>query len=282
MIKKRVIKRVGYNIWELILRNFNKIRGIKHNLSQSEAENYYLKVYKHFINKHSKSLFEKKDTLKILDVGCGTGRFATELAELGHDVTGVDYMQDALDEAKKEAHKRGASINLKCGDAETVLKNLSESKYDVVLCVEMLYGSPKYKELMNLMKGLLSYDGIMICSHKPKFYFISTLLRQDKYKHALRVLKSDEGVIPINGKPIYYNWQTVSEVKNLYKKLGMELLGIHSIGTFSGFEVDGMSEIANTKEMDKHEKKVLFEIETEDLKDHVGIGRYMLTASARK
>jgi 2-polyprenyl-3-methyl-5-hydroxy-6-metoxy-1,4-benzoquinol methylase len=282
MLSIRLIKKAGYKIWEKILRKFNKLRGIKHNLSESSAEQYYLKVYKYFIKKYASELYEKGYSLKILDVGCGTGRFAVELAELGHDVTGVDYMQTALDKARGKVFNRGASIDLKCGDAETVLKNLVGNEYDVILCIEMLYGSPEYKKLMSLMRSLLSCDGVMICSHKPKFYFVSTLLRQGNYRYALKVLESKEGIVPISGRPIYYNWQTVKEVKNLYDGLEMNLLGIHSIGTFSGFGVDGMSGIVDIEGASKSEKDILFEIETKGLEDHVGIGRYMLTASVRK
>ena len=40
---------------------------------------------------------------RVLDAGCGTGRVAIRLAELGHDVVGVDLDQRMLDEARAAA-----------------------------------------------------------------------------------------------------------------------------------------------------------------------------------
>src|SRR3954451_212389 len=40
---------------------------------------------------------------RVLDAGCGTGRVAIRLAELGHDVVGVDIDASMLREAREEA-----------------------------------------------------------------------------------------------------------------------------------------------------------------------------------
>ncbi|MDP9182387.1 MAG: class I SAM-dependent methyltransferase [Actinomycetota bacterium] len=40
---------------------------------------------------------------RVLDAGCGTGRVAVRLAELGHDVVGVDLDQRMLDQARADA-----------------------------------------------------------------------------------------------------------------------------------------------------------------------------------
>ena len=53
-------------------------------------------------------LVEEGDLLgrRVLDVGCGTGRFATELAERGARVWGVDSSAEMLAEAKARAGRR--------------------------------------------------------------------------------------------------------------------------------------------------------------------------------
>jgi SAM-dependent methyltransferase len=40
---------------------------------------------------------------RVLDAGCGTGRVAIRLAELGHDVVGVDLDDGMLDRARRDA-----------------------------------------------------------------------------------------------------------------------------------------------------------------------------------
>jgi len=43
-------------------------------------------------------------TRQILDVGCGTGRHAIELAKRGYQVTGIDLSEDQLKKAREKAY----------------------------------------------------------------------------------------------------------------------------------------------------------------------------------
>lgn len=49
-------------------------------------------------------------SLKILDVGCGTGRHAIELAKRGYNVTGIDLSEAQLAEAKRKADEQNLDI----------------------------------------------------------------------------------------------------------------------------------------------------------------------------
>jgi len=42
---------------------------------------------------------------RMLDIACGTGRFATQLAEYGYDVTGIDISQASIEKAKTMEHE---------------------------------------------------------------------------------------------------------------------------------------------------------------------------------
>ena len=114
-----------------------------------------------------------------------------------------------------------------------------------------------------------------------KKYWILLLLSQGHYKAAIKVANSSEGLIPKKDIPIYYNWQTIAELKLLYNKLEFELLGLHPIGMFSGIGIDALSKIANPETMSESNRKTLLELETTYLEDYVGAGRYTL-AIARK
>ena len=52
------------------------------------------------------------DTSKtILDIGCGTGRHAIELARRGYTVTGIDLSESQLHRAREKADANGVKVN---------------------------------------------------------------------------------------------------------------------------------------------------------------------------
>ena len=55
--------------------------------------------------------------LKILDIGCGTGRHDIELARRGYDVTGVDLSPDQLKHARQKARNAGVKVRFRRADA---------------------------------------------------------------------------------------------------------------------------------------------------------------------
>jgi len=72
-------------------------------------------------------------TLKLLDVGCGTGRHSIELSKRGYSVTGVDLSASQLARAKEKAEKEGLEIDFLRYDAR---KLPFENAFDaaIMLC----------------------------------------------------------------------------------------------------------------------------------------------------
>lgn len=68
----------------------------------------------------------------ILDVGCGTGRHAVELARRGYNVTGIDMSSGMLAEAKKEADAAGVKLELIHVDAA---KYKPAKQFDAAICL---------------------------------------------------------------------------------------------------------------------------------------------------
>jgi SAM-dependent methyltransferase len=68
----------------------------------------------------------------ILDMGCGTGRHAVELATRGYVVTGVDISSGMLAEAEKAAKEANVKIQWIHADAT---KFTSKKLYDAAICL---------------------------------------------------------------------------------------------------------------------------------------------------
>jgi SAM-dependent methyltransferase len=71
-----------------------------------------------------------KPGARVLDIGCGTGRHAVQLARLGYAVTGVDLSRGMLAEAEKAAKVAGVIVEWIHADAA---RFEPEKRFDVAL-----------------------------------------------------------------------------------------------------------------------------------------------------
>jgi 2-polyprenyl-3-methyl-5-hydroxy-6-metoxy-1,4-benzoquinol methylase len=101
--------------------------------------------------------------LNILDVGCGCGFFSILLAELGHQVTGIDITQSMIEQGKLMLHGASEKINLLTMDAEKL--TFDKESFDVVIARNVTWNltNPKeaYKQWLSVLKSggiLLNYD----------------------------------------------------------------------------------------------------------------------------
>ncbi len=70
---------------------------------------------------------------RILDIGCGTGRHAIELARRGYEVVGVDLSAAQLRRAGEKAAAAGVTVDFRPGDARE-LPFASEFDLAIMLC----------------------------------------------------------------------------------------------------------------------------------------------------
>jgi 2-polyprenyl-3-methyl-5-hydroxy-6-metoxy-1,4-benzoquinol methylase len=107
-------------------------------------------------------------SLKILDVGCGTGRHAIELSKRGYHVTGVDLSESQLRRAREKAMAAGLSIDFQRLDARSLP---FDAEFDVAIMIceggfsLMETDEMNYAILKNVTKAL-----------KPKAKFIFTTM----------------------------------------------------------------------------------------------------------
>ena len=99
----------------------------------------------------------------ILDIGCGSGNTATEMAPDYESYVGVDISQAALDKAAKRSQEcgRGKKNRFACSD---FLAYVPERPYDVILFRESLYHVPlgKVKATLDRYSMYLKDGGVLI------------------------------------------------------------------------------------------------------------------------
>jgi ubiquinone/menaquinone biosynthesis C-methylase UbiE len=120
---------------------------------------------------------------KALDLASGTGVISHLLHDLGFDVTGLDWSEAMLNQARAKAKKRGSNIRFVMGDAERTLEK--PESYDVIVTRHLVWTlvDPKaaFREWHNLLKSggrLLVVDGDFVSDTFAKrlIRFIERLL----------------------------------------------------------------------------------------------------------
>ena len=104
-----------------------------------------------------------KDEIQILDIGTGPGFFPVILAEAGYKVTAVDYTQEMLDTAKRNAGILCERISFYQMDAQNL--EFEDDVFDVVISRNLTWNlkDPKraYEEWCRVLKpggSLLNFD----------------------------------------------------------------------------------------------------------------------------
>ena len=97
---------------------------------------------------------------RILDAGCGTGFLSLLLAELGYEVTGLDFSDEMLAEAHRKAEKHGLKINLMRGDAEN--PPLPGQTFQAVISRHVLWTLPNPEQAMTSWSKLLTAGGQVV------------------------------------------------------------------------------------------------------------------------
>lgn len=95
--------------------------------------------------------------LKILDVGCGNGNISMHLGSKGHEVLGIDISEKTINKANKNNNFKNVSFK------NIAVENIDyQSKFDVIICSEVLEHLQEPSKVVKALKNLLSTNGIII------------------------------------------------------------------------------------------------------------------------
>ena len=101
-----------------------------------------------------------KDEIKILDIGTGPGFFPVILAEVGYKVTAVDYTQEMLDTAKRNAGNLCERISFYKMDAQNL--EFEDDVFDVVISRNLTWNLKDPKRAYEEWCRVLKPGGVMI------------------------------------------------------------------------------------------------------------------------
>jgi ubiquinone/menaquinone biosynthesis C-methylase UbiE len=94
---------------------------------------------------------------KLLDLGCGNGRFLS-YAQKYFDCTGVDFSKKAIAQAKKKASKAKYIL----GSVENL--NFKPNSFDIVTAFDIIEHIKNYEKMLIGAKKILKKEGLLIIS----------------------------------------------------------------------------------------------------------------------
>lgn len=143
------------------IRRYWNMRAEGYTLSNREELNGESRVW---WEKKLHCVLDGKGYRKVLDIGCGPGFFSVLLAQMGYEVTAVDYTENMLVEAAKNARTYGVQIAFQRMDAQKLV--FADGSFDFVISRNVLWNLENpvqaYKEWIRVLKtggSLMNCDG---------------------------------------------------------------------------------------------------------------------------
>jgi ubiquinone biosynthesis O-methyltransferase len=161
----------------------------------------------------------------VLDIGCGDGEFAFELARRGAIVTGIDASAAMIEAAKDGARQRHANIAFQVASAEQL--PFPAEQFDIVTAVTILCfvedATPVFREIARVLRpggrlviGELGKWSAWAAVRRMRAWLGSRLWRQGRFRTAreLRDLAEQAGltVETVRGAIFYPRWNLAARL----------------------------------------------------------------------
>lgn len=163
---------------------------------------WYEELFTNYADRYEKEIFtqgtlgevdfiekeiSKDKNCEILDIGCGTGRHAIELAKRGYNVTGIDLSESMIKKARENAKKYKLDVDFQIADARKLDYNdsfdlvvmICEGAFPLMETDEMNFEILKNASKALNMKGKLIFttlNGLYPLYHSVKDFMDSNIV----------------------------------------------------------------------------------------------------------
>ena len=198
-----------------------------------ELEKYYNKFNedKRLLSRHGRVEFSvamdyiheaigARKNLDIIDIGAGTGRYSVLLADEGHNVTAVEYVNKNVSQIKmkssKVVAKQGTALNL---------KKFKDESFDVALLFGPTYHLFTHEDKLKAIteaKRILKKGGYLLIMYLMNEYAVITYaFKEGNLQKVLAENKLDENFQTITTKEDLYSYVRLEEINKLADESGM-------------------------------------------------------------
>ena len=248
-----------------IVKYYNKFCEDKRLLSRHGQVEFAVTM--HYIKKH----LEGKGSLKILDVGAGTGRYSFALSDMGHEVVAVELVKYNLGILKS----KGKNIEAYQGDARNLRRFMNDS-FDVVLLFGPMYHLLSHEDKLKALgeaKRIVKKGGLIFISYLMNEYAVLVHGFRDNYileEINLGRLSKDFEVVA--KEPDLYSYVRVEDIDKLLCVTELERVEIVS----QDGATDYMRDVINVMSEDVFELYIKYQISVSGRRELLGASSHVL------
>ena len=260
--------------------HYNKIAGIYDSVYQNSL---YWDYYDRITWLHLKKFltFTSLDDVRILDVGCGTGKWGLKLAKSGFHVTFSDISEKMLEQARSKYGKMNFTKEADFIRADVAdLSVFENNKFDMIVAQGDVLGSCQDTEAaVREFKRILKTKGVIIASLDNKAKALSFYLKQNDIKGLESFIKTGKTFWFSKNKEKNFPIQmyTKDEIKTIFQKNNFKILNI------IGKTVLPVKEYENTlKDKDNFLKMIDLEFKLNNKDDYINLANHIEIAAQKE
>lgn len=213
----------------------------------------------------------KKETIKILDVGAGTGRYSVQLAGEGYDVTAVELVKYNLGilKSKKSSVKayQGNALNLSRFEAD---------QFDMVLVFGPMYHlytkEDKVKALKEA-KRVVKPSGIILVAYCMNEYSILTYgFKEGHMKESIRNQKVDDSFHVRSKEEDLYDYVRIEDIDAIDQAAGVKREKLIAADGPANY----MRTVLNAMDEETYQLFIQYHLSTCERKDLLGASAHTL------
>jgi len=165
---------------------------------------------------------------KILDIGCGNGRYTIKFAKHSKETIGIDLIKSRINYARSRKFK-----NVKFEIMNALKTDFKEKTFDCIIAADLLEHVKNPNSLLKEVKRILRYNGDFIFS-TPNGNRVTSLLRKfigRERKFPIKVGFMMPDKLQTHGD-YHYNEFSYDKLKELLNKNGFRIEKVYGVPIF--------------------------------------------------
>ena len=213
---------------------------------RSAVQRYHDRVAPHYDHSYQDGFWKWHDALtwdylkpfiprdasaKIVDLGCGTGKWGAKLVRSGYDVTSVDISARMLDQARTriEGVRGGAETDYIQADLVD-LGEVSAGRFCFALALGDPIGCTEHPlRALKQIRRILKTDGVLVATFDNRYAAIDFHLQRGRLEEMVRLLRDGRThwLTKDAAEQFPIHTYTPKQLRRLVERAGFEVLRLH-------------------------------------------------------